>query len=634
MRVPLVGDPPRVGWRGLHLVRQRAPRCGFAVTEASDTSSTAGLGEAARAGAAAQARMVCRAIFASPMRGRLVMLLTALIVAILVTTYGQIILNRWNQPFYDAITRADLNGFLYQLGVYFVIVGSLLVLDVAQRWLNETTKFRLRESLTRDLLKLWLVPRRAFWLATSGNPVGVNPDQRMTEDANKLCELSFDLATGLFRSSALLVSFAGVLWTMSADFSFRVGGVEYAFPGFMLWAAVSYAALGSLLSYWVGRGLVRRNADRYVREAELRFELVRVNEHVDGIALAAGEVDERAHLETNLGNLMIAMRRLVRGLTNLTWVTAGFGWIAGIAPILVAAPLYFGGTASFGAMMMAAAAFTQAEGSLRWFVDNFGAIADWRATLLRVANFRAALIANEGEHDVGSRIEQAEGPPNQMTFEDLEVDSPVGRVGLKERHVVIRAGEHALIYGAPAEGKTPLFRALSGLWPWGSGRVVRPRGESVVYVPRGTPYLRPGTLREALAYPLVTDRFTDRAYERALEAVGLRRYVPSLDVNQRWDRELSADEQMALVIARVVLHGPRWVVFDDTFSSLEDETLRRVIFAFTQHAKRTTIILIGRSTQTHLPLFARMLHLTKIEGSQKHLTAGMAHAEAQRAGGA
>jgi putative ATP-binding cassette transporter len=199
-------------------------------------------------------------------------------------------------------------------------------------------------------------------------------------------------------------------------------------------------------------------------------------------------------------------------------------------------------------------------------------------------------------------------------LEHLEVESPVGRVELKERRVVIRAGEHVLIYGTPAEGKTPLFRALSGLWPWGSGRVLRPPGESVMYVPRGTPYLHLGTLRETLAYPVATDRFSDRAYAHALERVGLWRYVARLDADQRWDRELSEDQQMALVLARVVLHAPRWVVFDDTFSSMEDETLRRVIFLFKQHAARTTIILVGRSTQAHLPLFSRVLHLSRAEG--------------------
>jgi putative ATP-binding cassette transporter len=571
--------------------------------------------EAPRAGVVDQARMIYRAIFASPVGRRVVVLIAGLVVAILVTSYGQIVLNDWNQPFYDAITRRDLNEFLYQLAVYFVIVACLLVLDVSQRWLTETIKFRLREGLTRDLLKLWMSPRRAFWLATSGGQMGVNPDQRISEDAQKLCDISADLSIGLFRATVLLVSFAGVLWTISDDFTFRVGDVDYAVPGFMLWAAISYAVVGSLLSYFVGRSLIPRNAERYAREADLRFALVRISEHVDGIALAAGEADERRRVETHIGNVMLAMRRLVRGLTNLTWVTAGFGWITGIAPILISAPLYFTGKTSFGGMMMAAAAFSQAQGSLRWFVDNFGAIADWRATLLRVANFRAALLATESEHDVGSRIEYADGPPGTMAFEDLQVDSPVGREGFRETNVVIRAGEHVLICGTPGEGKTPLFRALSGLWPWGSGRIVRPTGESVMYVPRGTPYLPRGTLREVLAYPLLTDRFAERAYVQALERTGLGRYTKSLDATQRWDRELREDEQMALALARVVLHAPSWVVFDDTFSSMEDETLDRVIELFVRDLTRTTIIHIGRSTQAHLPLFARVLHLTRV-GSQ------------------
>jgi putative ATP-binding cassette transporter len=466
--------------------------------------------------------------------------------------------------------------------------------------------------LTRDLLKLWMAPRRAFWLATSGNQLGVNPDQRISEDAEKLCNISADLGIGLFRASVLLVSFAGVLWNISNDFTFRVGDTDYAVPGFMLWAAILYAVVGSFLSYFVGRGLIRRNADRYAREADLRFALVRISEHVDGIALAAGEADERRRVEMHISNVMRTMRRLVRGLTNLTWVTAGFGWISGMAPILISAPLYFTGKTSFGGMMLAAAAFTQAQGSLRWFVDNFGPIADWRATLLRVANFRAALLATESHDDAGNRIDYADGAPGAMAFEDLQVDSPVGREGFREQHVVIRAGEHTLICGTPGEGKTPLFRALSGLWPWGSGRIVRPHGESVMYVPRGTPYLPRGTLREALAYPSLTDRFADRAYARALEQTGLGRYVKSLDQDRRWDRELREDEQMALALARVALHAPHWVVFDDTFSAMEDETLERAIELLTHDLTQTTIIHIGRSTQAHLPLFARVLHLTRL----------------------
>lgn len=577
----------------------------------NEQRNTAGVSEAARAGVLHQARTIYLAIFASPVGRTLIMLLVAMTAAILVTTYGQIVLNQWNQPFYDAITRRDLHDFFYQLGVYFGIVAGLLVLDVTQRWINETIRYRLREGLTRDLLALWMAPRRAFWLAAKGGSVGVNPDQRMTDDAAKLCDISTDLSIGLFRSSVLFVSFASVLWTISKDFAFHVNGVEYAIPGFMLWAAIAYSVVGSLLSYAVGRALVRLNSDRYAREADLRFAVVDINEHIDGIALLDGEADERRRAEMHLSNVVIAMRRLVRGLTNLTWVTAGFGWITGIAPILIAAPLYFSQKTSFGGMMMAAAAFTQAQGSLHWFVDNFSALADWRATLLRVENFRAALTVSEPQHNGASEIEYTEGAPGEMILDNLQVDSPVGRVALQERRAVIRAGQHVLISGGPVEAKTPLFRALSGLWPYGGGRIVRPRGESVMYVPRGTPYIPRGTLREALAYPALSDRFGDRAYAEALEHVGLRRYVQSLDADRRWDRELSEDEQMALTLARVVLHAPLWVVFDDTFSSMEDNTLRRVAFMCAQHVKQTTIIHIGRNTQAHLPLFKRVLHLAK-----------------------
>ncbi|MEJ1960916.1 MAG: ABC transporter ATP-binding protein/permease [Gammaproteobacteria bacterium] len=587
------------------------------MTDKPDSSGAPSeIDQAARVGAFFQTRMIFRAIFGSPVGKRLVVLVSVLVAVILVTAYGQILLNRWNKPFYDALSRRDLHDFLYQLGVFFAIVGTLLILNVGQRWLTETTKYKLREGLTRDLLSLWMQPRRAFWLATTGGPMGVNPDQRMSEDTHKLCDLSADLSVGLFQATILVISFAGVLWTISNDFVFRYDGIDYAVPGFMLWAALIYAAIGSLLSYFVGRNLVSRNAERYAREADLRFSLVRINEHLDGISLAGGEADEQRRVELHLASVIAAMRRLVQGLTNLTWVTAGFGWITGIAPILVAAPLYFGGKTTFGGMMMAAAAFSQAQGSLRWFVDNFSVIADWRATLLRVANFRQALVATVVEqNDHKSRITYAEGEPGVMRIEELHVDSSVGAEMFKERDVVINAGEHVLICGAPGEGKTPLFRALAGLWPWGSGRITLPKGEQILYLPRGTPYLPRGSLREVLSYPLKADAFEQSRYALALERLGVARLLPMLDETHRWDRELNADEQLSIALARIVLHAPPWVLLDDTFTSLDDETLERVVDIFTHTLQKTTVIHIGRTAQMHLPLFSRVLHVMKVPAS-------------------
>lgn len=339
-----------------------------------------------------QLSMMIRALLASPLRNRLFGIGFVIFLVIVATTYAQIRLNRWNQPFYDALARRDLDGFLTQLTVFTVIVGILLVLNVLQRFLSETMKLWLRQGLTQDLIQEWLKPHRALRLSEAG-AIGINPDQRMHEDARHLTELSGDLGVELMQATVLVVTFIYVLWGVSGSFSFEMFGHVFSISGYMVWAAIAYAVSASLVSYWVGRSLVPRNAQRYQRESELRAALMRTNEHViavhaHGRSLAAA----RRKVLDRLNGVLGAMWRLVFGLTNLTWVTAGYGWLMLVAPILVAAPAYFSGALTFGGMMMAVGAFNQVQLSLRWYVDNFSSIADWRATLLRVAEFRRALI--------------------------------------------------------------------------------------------------------------------------------------------------------------------------------------------------------------------------------------------------
>ncbi|HWY25132.1 MAG TPA: ABC transporter ATP-binding protein/permease [Nevskia sp.] len=565
-------------------------------------------------GLVGQLRLVLGALRGSAVRRTLVSLVIAIVLVLICTAYAQIRLNSWNKPFFDALSRRDLRDFFYQLGVFGIIISALLILNVMQRYLVETLKWRLREGLVGDLVSRWMQPRRAFWLAQRG-AMGVNPDQRMHEDARKLCELSGDLGVGLSQSSILFVTFAGILWVLSEDFSFHIAGEDYPIPGFMLWAAILYAGGGSLLSYWVGSNLIGRNAERYAREADLRFSLVRVNEHLDGISLAGGEADERRRVQMDLDDVLQATRRLVTGLTNLTWVTAGFGWVTVAAPILVAAPLFFAGKITFGGVMMAAAAFTQAQSSLRWFVDNFSIIADWRATLLRVATFRQALITEEKQHQGGSRIGYVEGEAGTLSIENLEVDSPAGRDALSEKQVRLKAGDRVLVLAAPGTGKTQLFRALAGLWPWGAGTVSAPANEAIQYMPRGTPYLPRGTLREVLAYPLEPKSYGEAAYAHALQRMGLERLLPQLDTRQRWDRELGQDEQLALAFARLLLQAPPWLLIDDAFGSLDEELLERVVDVLGYELAHTSLIHIGKPGDGHERLFPRVLHLVRAEAS-------------------
>jgi vitamin B12/bleomycin/antimicrobial peptide transport system ATP-binding/permease protein len=565
--------------------------------------------EIANSGLVPQLGMMARALWTAPVRNTLFLLSGALFLVVAVTAYGQIRLNTWNQPFYDALSHRDFAQFLTQLGVFGLIAGALLVLNVAQRWLTETLKLRLRQGLARDLIQNWMQPGRAFRLANATGPIGVNPDQRMHEDARHLTELSADLGVGLLQSSILLVTFVKVLWSLSNNFVFHVGERHFAIPGYMVWAAIIYSGSASLLSYWVGRSLIDRNAERYAREADMRFSLVRVNEHIDAIALSAGEADEERRIELDLSAVLAATARLVTGLTNLTWITASYGWFTLVAPILVAAPLYFAGNITFGGLMLASGAFIQVQSSLRWFVDNFSTIADWRATLLRVASFRRAVIDTDELHDVESRIAFVEGEPGKFSIDDLEIASPAGATMLEEKKIEIKAGERVLIVGEAGTGKTLLFRALAGLWPWGAGRVAHPKGEELLYMPR-TPYLPPGTLREVLAYPSTTATFKAADYAVALTRLKLERLVPMLDIAHRWDRELSEDEQQTLAFARVVLHAPPWVLIDEVLDSLDEDARQDILDIFAKDLTHTGVIHIGRA-DPHDHLFTRVLHLVK-----------------------
>lgn len=563
----------------------------------------------ARVGVFRQVGELIGALRGSPVSKKLVALIGAIVVVIALTAYGQIELNSWNKPFYDAISRRDLSEFIAQVGVFAVIAGVLLILNVAQRWLAETLQMRLREAVVNDLVGLWLQPRRAFWLQASG-PMGAHPDQRMHEDTLKLCDLSVNLGVGLLQAAMLFGSFASVLWVLSKDFTIFFNGEDYVLPGFMLWAAIAYAVAGSLAAYWIGNGLISRNAERYAREGELRFSLTRINEHLDGISLAGGEADEKRRVAVHFGDVLRATSRVVLGLTNLTWATAGFGWVTVIAPTLVAAPLYFSGKVSFGGLMMAAAAFTQAQSSLRWFVDNFSIIADWRATLLRVTDLRR-MLASDLETQAGeSRIAYEESGDGALAMESLEVRSWSGHDRLDAPALVVRRGQCVLILGTPGTEKTLLFRAVAGLWPWGSGTVRRPRGETVHYMPRGTPYIPRGTLAEVLSYAMEPTTYPREALVAALASVGLQRLEPLLDRRGRWESELSMDEQLRLGFARVVLQEPPWLVMDEALSAFDDDTLELVIGALGK-LTRTGIIHIGSAGGAHDRLFTQVVHLVK-----------------------
>ncbi|MER9393138.1 MULTISPECIES: ABC transporter ATP-binding protein/permease [unclassified Mesorhizobium] len=558
-----------------------------------------------------QVATIKRALIGSPVRKWLVWTSVGIMAVIVATSIGQVLLNRWNQPFYDALARRDMAAFLHQLMIFAVIAGTLLLLNIAQTWLNQMIRLKLREALTLDLIDQWMRPARAFRLANAG-AIGVNPDQRMQQDAAHLSDLSTDLGVGLLQSFILLVSFVGVLWQLSSGFVFHINGWSLAIPGYMVWAAFLYAGIASWLSWLVGRPLIRLNSDRYTREAELRSSMVRVNENVDAIALYHGEADAKRRLEIDLGTVLGAMRNIYKAQINLSWVTDTYGWITVVAPILVASPVYFSGDISFGGLMMAVGAFNQVHSSLRWFINNIGGIADWRATLMRVADFRIALDETDALHDKEKRIEFGDNANGSLTFEKLQVASPEGCTKLSDSHVEIHPGERVMITGDPGAGKTLFFRAIAGLWPWGSGRIGLPAGETPIFVPR-VPYFPAGTLREVL-HPNGSAPAGDADFGAVLAEVGLERLSSSLDRSARWERELNDDEQRSLAFARLALRQPKWVIIDEAMDAFDGPSLRRVLSMLEKRLPETAILNIGRGLHND-HFFPRALNIVKDTGA-------------------
>jgi vitamin B12/bleomycin/antimicrobial peptide transport system ATP-binding/permease protein len=521
-----------------------------------------------------QVRRMASAFWSARERNTLLMLAAALIAVTGATAYAQIRLNAWNRPFYDALTHKDLAGFLRQLGVFAILAGILLVLNVGQTWLNQTSRVMLRQGLGHDLLDSWLAPMRAFRLSNAGW-IGVNPDQRMHADAQHLTELTTDLGIGLLQATLLLLSFIGVLWVLSQHMTLPLTTGRVHVPGYMVWCALLYAGTASFLSWRVGRPLIALDAERYAREADMRFELVRTNEEVEGITIYGGEADEREHIEGVFKAVLEVSRRIVSALTRLTWVTAGYGWFTIVAPILVAAPSYMSGDMSFGELMMVVGAFNQVQTSLRWYVDNFSNLADWRATLLRVASFRTALLNLDSLGGNASRIQLEESAGRSIQLDDLHISAPAGCISLSEKNVELEPGERILIEGERSAGRNLLFRAIVGIWPWGSGRIRRPQRRAVMFLPARA-YVPPGTLRGALAYPRGEKAYENAAVNEAMKAVGLERLVPQLDTDTRWDRRLSDEEKQSLAFARVILHRPQWIVLNGALDILDSDSRARM----------------------------------------------------------
>jgi putative ATP-binding cassette transporter len=385
-----------------------------------------------------------------------------------------------------------------------------------------------------------------------------------------------------------------VLWILSGTMPIRLFGFEFDLPGYMVWAAVAYALVGSLLTYFLGRGLIHAGNIRQSREADFRSGLTRAREHAEGIALMRGEDDERERLRGSLFDLRTAWNVQTRGQGNLSLLTSSLAYLAPIVPLIVALPRYLGGEIALGGLMQTAQAFSSVQWALSWLIDNFPKFAEWRASTDRVVHLHVALTDLEESSEVADVERIVVHPPadsDRLVMRELGVARPSGEMLVAEAEVEIQRAERVLIRGKSGSGKSTIMRAVAGVWPWGRGAIHLPTG-NITFMPQ-KPYFPLGTLREVMHYPMAPEGITDDALKDVLHKVGLDHLRDRLDETERWDHILSGGEQQRVAFARVLIHKPDWIFMDEATSALDEAGQENVMKLLIEELPETSVVSIG-----------------------------------------
>jgi len=495
-------------------------------------------------------------------------LFAAIVALNLGSVYMAVLFNDWYGLFYDGLQNKDQAVFWTQIGRFGYLAFIAIIIAVYRFYLTQLLEMNWRKWMTAYYLQRWM-GGNAFYqmeLARFSAAAGVaadNPDQRIAEDVNGFTAQTVGLTMGLLNASVTLVSFVGILWGLSGAFSFNLAGSSYTIPGFMVWMAVLYCLVGSVITHYIGRSQIALNFEQQRREADFRHHMVRVREYSEAIALDRGQSVEQSHLHTRFLSVLANYFALIKAQKNLIWFTSFFGQAAVVFPMIVAAPRYFSGAIQLGDLMRINSAFGRVQDSLSWFVDNYSSLAAWRATTDRLTSFDDAIGA-------ASRPNPAlqTGTSAALDATGLSVALPSGALLLAQTNLHAGAGDRILLQGPSGSGKSTLFRTLAGIWPYASGSVAR--NEASMFIPQ-RPYFPQGTLREALAYPEAADAYSDAAMQQVLQDALLPRLVNELDTIDAWGQKLSGGEQQRLAIARVLLKKPAWVFADEATSALDAE---------------------------------------------------------------
>jgi putative ATP-binding cassette transporter len=544
-------------------------------------------------------------------------LLLAALIAIELTIVGiNVLLNQWNNRFYTAIQDRNWDGFVYELMYFCVLAVVFILFAVYQLYLNQWLQIRWRRWLTASYLGHWLDGGNHYRMQLLGDAAD-NPDQRIADDVRLFIERTLQLTIGILGQAVTFVSFVVILWTLSATAPLHLFGKTWSIPGYLVWAALLYATIGTAIAHLVGRPLIRLNFMQQRYEADFRFNLVRVRENSEQIALLEGEAVEQDRSMDRFAALMNNFFGIMSRTKRLMYFREGYGQVADVFPYVVASPAYFAGVIQLGGLTQTASAFGRVQGALSYFVNAYTLFAEWRAVVERLSGFDASIATARALEGTASSLKvERRKDGAEVDITNLEVRLPSGQPLVAAKDIALIAGDRVLVNGPSGAGKSTLFRAIGGIWPFGTGSVSVPAGARVMILPQ-RPYLPIGSLAAAVAYPAPADRFEIAAIRNGLVAVGLPAFADRLSEEAHWNRMLSLGEQQRIALARAILHAPDFLFLDEATASLDEPAEAELYKLLYERLPRTTVVSIGhRST---LAAFHRRHLVLEPEGGLFHV---------------